>query len=181
MKPLPSNYQWLAAEPGPKMLVEALKHFGILETAGPGNSADLMAWSQELGLSKVYTADSIAWCGLFMDIVATRAGKTLPFSNKDGLWARNWAKFGNAVPEAMLGDVLVFSRGVTAGHVGMYVGEDATCYHVLAGNQGDKVSIVRIEKSRCIAKRRAIFATGQPANVRRVMLAANGQISSNEA
>ena len=39
------------------------------------------------------------------------------------------------------------------GHVGFYVGEDSTAYHVLSGNQFDKVGITRIDKSRLVAIR----------------------------
>jgi len=48
--------------------------------------------------------------------------------------------------------VLVFDRA-GGGHVGFYVGEDLTSYDVLGGNQGDRVSIMRLEKSRCVARR----------------------------
>ena len=66
------------------------------------------------------------------------------------------------------------------GHVGLYVGEDASSYFTLGGNQGDAVSIVRITKDRCIGVRR-IYAIGKPANVRPIKLAANGALSKNEA
>ena len=36
----------------------------------------------------------------------------------------------------MLGDILTFKRN-GGGHVGLYVGEDKDCYHVLGGNQGN--------------------------------------------
>ena len=160
------------------MLKEALTLLGIYEYAGGANNPIIMAWAKELGL-KAYTADSIAWCGLFMAIAAHRAGWPVV---KDPLWARNWSKFGTGVPagQAALGDVLVFVRG-GGGHVGLYVGEDATHFHVLGGNQSDQVCITRILKSRCIAVRRAAWRNAQPANVRRVRLAASGSVSTNEA
>jgi cell wall-associated NlpC family hydrolase len=79
----------------------------------------------------------------------------------------------------MLGDVLLFSRG-SGGHVGIYVGEDEKCYHVLGGNQGDAVSIVRIQKVRCIGIRRTDWSRAQPSNVRVIRLSSNGVISNNE-
>lgn len=175
---LPKAYAWLAREPGPNMLAEALKLYGTRETSGPGNTPDIMAWARELGgsVARVYSADAIPWCGLFMAIVASRAGKPLPASP---LWARAWATWGEKAPRAELGDVLVFVRK-GGGHVGLYVGEDATAYHVLGGNQGDAVSITRIAKSRCIAARR-LYAIGKPANVRRIRLSASGRLSTNEA
>lgn len=175
---LPKKYAWLANEPGPKMLVEALKLYGTKETAGPGNTAAIMAWARELGgnVAKVYTADSVPWCGLFAAIIAKRAGKSLPASP---LWARAWASWGEKSPRAALGDVLVFVRP-GGGHVGLYVGEDATHFHVLGGNQGDAVSIVRIAKSRCIAVRR-LYSIAAPANVRPVKMVGGGPASTNEA
>lgn len=97
------------------------------------------------------------------------------------LWARNWASFGTKADKASLGDVLVFSRD-GGGHVGLYVGEDASAWHVLGGNQGDQVSINRIAKSRLLAARRCPWKISQPSNVRPVSLAAGGgKLSVNEA
>lgn len=174
---LPSEYAFLAREPGPKMLIEALRLYGIRETAGPGNTAEIMAWARELGdkVAAVYTADSIPWCGLFMAIVAKRAGKPWPASP---LWALSWASWGAPSPQAALGDVLVFNRD-GGGHVGLYIGEDMDAYHVLGGNQGDAVSIRRIARKRCIAVRR-YYTIGKPANVRPVFIGASGPLSINE-
>ena len=69
----------------------------------------------------------------------------------------------------------------TAGHVGLYVGEDAAAYHVLGGNQSDKVCITRIAKNRLYAIRRPQFKIGQPRNVRQVFLESSGRLSTNEA
>lgn len=176
MSALPTQYSWLSQEPGPKMLVEALKLYAVSETPGPKNNPVLMAWADLLGLGGVYRDDTATpWCGLFVAYVALKAGKPVV---KDPLWARNWIKWGEpTAPE--LGCVLVFSRGTTSGHVGIYVGEDDKCFHVLGGNQGDKVCIVRIPRERLLAAR-ALYNT-KPANVRPVHLVSTGSISSNEA
>ena len=175
---LPKQYEWLAKEGASKMLVEALKHYGLLEIPGPKHNASLMAWSKELGLDRVYTSDEIAWCGLFMAILAKRAGKALPFTYTEALWALNWKNYSVKVDVPMLGDVLVFRRPGNKGHVGLYVGEDKDCYHVLGGNQGNKVSILRIAKTRLHAARRLYNI--QPENVRIVFLDPSGEISENE-
>lgn len=179
MPTLPVKYQWLAKEGAPKMLVEALKLYGTLEGPGTMNNPTILAWAKEVGkeLQGQYTADSIPWCGLFMALVAQRADKEWP---KSPLWALSWATFGTRVSEPMLGDTLVFTRE-GGGHVGIYVGEDSVAYHVLGGNQSDRVCITRIGKSRLYTARRPIYAIGQPANVRRVFLTAEGSISTNEA
>lgn len=180
---LPTQYQWLLKEQGPKMLIEALKEFGTLETPGTKNNPKIIAWAGEVGqeVAKVYKADSIAWCGLFMAVVAKRAGKEVP---KSPLWALNWGTFGKEADNPKLGDVLVFVRttaeGTKAGHVGIYVGEDVSCFHVLGGNQSDRVCITRIAKARLYTARRPEYKN-QPANVRTVALNPSGLISQNEA
>ena len=67
------------------------------------------------------------------------------------------------------------------GHVGIYVGEDNTHYHVLGGNQNNSVSVSRIAKSRLFKARRTAWKVAQPANVRKVFLEAKGVITTNEA
>lgn len=170
------NYDWLKSEPGPKVLVEAMKLYGTKEVAGDADNPEILAWANELGIN-YYKDDEIPWCGLFMTIIAHRAGKKVV---KDPLKAKSWAEFGTGQPRAMLGDILVFTRD-GGGHVGLYAGEDDACYHVLGGNQGDQVKVSRIKKDRCIAIRRCEWSVAQPSNVRVVKLSAAGEISKNEA
>lgn len=178
MNPLPPAYGWIDdLRPLPRMLQEARKLFGTKEVAGSANSPVILGWAKEVGLAKSYTDDAIPWCGLFMAVVAKRAGKPVM---EGPLWARNWAAFGQAADEAQLGDVLVFRRSESAGHVGLYVGEDYGAFHVLGGNQSDGVTITRIARDRCIAVRRPVYKT-VPATATPIQLAANGALSTNEA
>jgi uncharacterized protein (TIGR02594 family) len=177
MRELPKAYAWLTAEPGPRILREALILFGVTERAGSQSNPLILGWAKECGLNDAYPNDGIPWCGLFMAVIAKRAG----WSVVDGpLWALNWGGFGTKADQPMLGDVLTFTRP-SGGHVGLYVGEDATHFHVLGGNQGDTVSIVRIARVRMKAARRAPWRVRQPDNVRRVTLNATGApVSTNE-
>lgn len=180
MRPLPPAYAWLDQASGlSRLLVEARKELGVVETPGAADNPVIIGWAKEVGLARTYGDDAIPWCGLFAAVVAKRANWT---PVKDPLWARNWAKFGRAVEpsEAALGDVLVFVRD-GGGHVGFYVGEDAGYFHVLGGNQSDAVTITRIGKSRCIAVRRPVWRSAQPFGVRKVHLAPSGAVSKNEA
>ena len=188
---LPTQYRWLHAEPGPRMIVEALKEFGTLEAPGAANNAKIIGWQKELeaaGLggpyAGVYRKDAIPWCGLFMAAIAHRANhEARPERNPPKLYlsARAWAGFGLPVPKgaACLGDVLVFKRK-GGGHVGLYVGKDASAFHVLGGNQSDRVMISRLSKQRLVAVRRPAYRA-QPTNVRAIALAASGRLSVNEA
>lgn len=179
MATIPDKYKWLLDEPGPKMLIEALKHYGTLEHKDSANNPSIIKWAQELGkpVADVYKADSIPWCGLFMGIVAKRSGYEPP---KSPLWALSWATFGERAECGKLGYVLVFVRN-GGGHVGLYVGEDATAYHVLGGNQSDAVTITRIAKTRLYTVRKPIYKLREPDNVRSIILSSSGVLSTNEA
>lgn len=171
------NYLFLKDEKAPKLLVEAYKLVGVKETLGKENNPTILGWADKIGLKNQYKSDETPWCGLFMAYVCHMAGKQPVMSP---LWARNWLNFGTSQTVAMLGDILVFSRGAKSGHVGIYVGEDDDCYHVLAGNQGDEVSIKQLTKARLLGIRRTDWKTAQPANVRVIKLTSNGQMSQNE-
>jgi uncharacterized protein (TIGR02594 family) len=177
------KYKWLYDEPGPLMITVARKYIGTTEAPGHKDNNVIIGWAKRIGgwIASYYVRDSIAWCGLFVGYVAVASKK--PFNGKM-LSARSWSKWGTARRgPPMLGDVLVFWRGRPdgwKGHVGLYVAEDSDAYHVLGGNQGDKVSIVRISKSRLIGAR-FYYKIGQPRNVRRIFMNAEGKISTNEA
>jgi len=173
---LPSTYQWLALEGAPRHLLKALELYGVTETIGPKDNPVIMGWAKEVGVENVYTADSIPWCALFVSVIMHRAGREVV---NQTLWALNWNNFGVKVNQPMLGDVLTFSRN-GGGHVGIYVGEDTAAYHVLGGNQGDKVCIVRIGKDRLSQARRPAYIN-QPANIRKIILSSKGELSKNEA
>lgn len=173
-----TQYKWLEKETSPKVIAEAVKLYGIREIVGKAHSKDIISWAKELSMEKTYTNDEIPWCGLFTAIVIKRAGFE---PVKDPLWAKNWNNFGTKQNVAMLGDVLIFTRPGGGGHVGFYVGEDSTCYHVIGGNQSNMVNTTRILKSRCVGIRRCPWRVSQPTEVRIVKIDAKGTISNNEA
>ena len=45
------------------------------------------------------------------------------------------------------------SRDGWQGHVGFYVGEYASAYHILGGNQGDAVNVKRFARDRFLTAR----------------------------
>lgn len=183
MPKISSKYDWLGYMPGlPKMVAEAVK-LGKLDTTevpGKKNNAEIMALAKEAGVTKIYTSDEVAWCAVCMVALALRAGKTVPFTGYERLRAKSFLKFGTKVNEPMLGDVLVFYR-TGGGHVGIYVGEDATAYHVAGGNQSNQFSVTRILKSRLTQARRPEYKIGVPAAVKKIYLQADGVVSENEA
>ena len=181
---LPKQFAWLAHEPGPRILLEALKVYGTAEKPGPGSNPSILQWAKATGQDSVYRSDDTAWCGLTMAYVALQAGSDLPIHP---LAARQWLTWGTPVDIAKpcLGDILVFWRGQRngyQGHVAMYVGQDtAGNLWCLGGNQNDRVSIERKPRARLLGVRRCPWRVNQPANVRPVIVDASGVISSNEA
>jgi uncharacterized protein (TIGR02594 family) len=179
----PKNYEWLGTLGVlPRCIQEALKLHGVAEVVGKGSNATIIGWRDELNLAGAkisgYSDDDIPWCGLFAAIVVLRARSAAEVA-KDPLWALNWAKFGVKSPQAGLGDILAFQRN-GGGHVGFYVAEDESCYHVLGGNQSNKVCITRVEKARCKAARRPLYHT-PPTSAKRYVVNARGAVSKNEA
>ncbi|TRX39231.1 TIGR02594 family protein [Flavobacterium restrictum] len=179
---LEKQYQWLLKEQGPIMIKKALALYDTKELSGTPNNPVIINWANEVGgdVANVYKADEIPWCGLFTAVVAKRGSKQVV---KDPLWALNWGNFGKHIDVPMLGDVLVFVRktsdGKTAGHVALYVGEDDSCYHVLGGNQSDKVCIARKDKTRLYTSRRPNYNI-QPNNVRQIFLSSTGEKTGSE-
>lgn len=179
------RYEWIqdrVRDGHPKMVVEALKEVGTHETAGGADNPHIVAWAAEAGVSQQYRHDAEPWCGLFMAVVAKRAGYSAPALP---LWAQNWIQFGKPSPKASFGDVLVFirknSRGITiGGHVGLYVAEDSVSYHVLGGNQSDQVGFARVERFRLRGVRRQPYHD-VPATVTPIRVSIAGSLSTNEA
>lgn len=181
---IPANYQWLQSLEGlPNTIRLAMAEHGVAEIVGTGSNKTIISWRDELNHAGVrvagYSDDDIPWCGLFAAIICLRRMGKAEEVVKDPLWARNWANYGVKATTPCLGDVLVFSRG-NGGHVGFYVGQDRACYHVLGGNQSNKVCFTRIPQNRLLAARRPPYVN-LPAAVRPFHLAAAGGVSSNEA
>lgn len=179
---LPLRYSWLLdLSPLPLIIHEGLKLLGTIEQQGAASSPTIMGWKDELAREGVavsgYSDDSVAWCGLFVAKVALAAGKA---PSQNPLWARNWAQWGEPSPQPSLGDVLVFPRG-SGGHVAIYIAEDnAGYFHILGGNQGDAVNIMRKKKQPLLAARRAPYRN-KPATVKPYIVEASGAISTKEA
>ena len=158
----------------PLWLKIARSFIGVKETPGPKHSATIMDWLRKL--KSWIKDDETPWCGTFVAAVMQEAGLPYPAVY---VRAKEWASYGANLRSTHVapGAILVFSRE-GGGHVGFYVGEDSTAYHVLGGNQSNAVNITRIAKSRCIAIR---WPKGVPVLGGPVRLAVNGELSRNEA
>lgn len=165
----------------PPWLARARTYLGVREVAGRGNSPTIMAWIRKLGARALgidVKDDLTPWCGTFTGICIKEA---LPDESLPPVLvrAKAWLTFGRALSRGAPGAVMVFDRA-GGGHVSFYVGEDRTHYHVLGGNQGNSVSIMRLAKDRLSGIRWPRTWAPEPGEP--VMLTAAGTpASANEA
>lgn len=165
----------------PVWMREARRLMGQKEIPGPKSNPVIMGWAKRFGgwIANYFTNDDIPWCGLFIGhvIAITLPKEPLP---ANPLGALEWRKFGK-LTHACVGAILVFSR-TGGGHVGIYVGEDQTHFHVLGGNQSNTVNMTRIAKSRLVSNGIRWPKTGETPIGGKVMLSASGvPVSTNEA
>jgi uncharacterized protein (TIGR02594 family) len=88
--------------------------------------------------------DEVAWCSSFVNYCVEKAGRV----GTDSKAARSWNQWGTAVPKSQWqeGDIIVFWRESPSGwkgHVGFLVDWNGASPEVLAGNQGNRLSIAR--------------------------------------
>lgn len=175
------TYDKIPAATEPVWMREARRYIGITEIPGEKSNPTIMSWAKKLGgwIASWYTNDDTPWCGLFIgNLIAT----TLPEEPllENPLGALNWKKFG-VESRVVRGAILVFERK-GGGHVGLYVGEDRTHFHVLGGNQNNAVSITRIEKGRLVSGGVRWPKTGESQSGGAVYLTESGApVSKSEA
>jgi uncharacterized protein (TIGR02594 family) len=157
--------------------IEAQRAIGVREDTSPASNPLIIGWARRLRID--YAKDEISWCGLFVAhcIGLTLPGEVLP---ANPLGARSWGNLGIAcAPQP--GAVMTFwreSRAGWKGHVGFYVGEDASAYHILGGNQGDAVNVKRFARDRFLAARWPKSAPSPAGGPR--LLRPDGSLSNNE-
>lgn len=158
----------------------AFANIGVAEIVGPKHSPVIMGWIQAIGAKALgikVVDDETAWCGTFVGICILRG---LPNEPLPAILvrAKAWEGFGVPLANRSLGAVMVFDRP-GGGHVGFYLGEDATHFHIVGGNQGNRVSRMRLERERltaCRWPRSVPYPTTGP-----VRLSAAGEISRDES
>ena len=87
----------------------------------------------------------LPWCGDFVETAIRLALPDEPIP-QNPYWALNWRKLGVPTPPTR-GCVASISRN-GGGHVGFIMGQDATRYFMLGGNQSNTASIVPVDKGR---------------------------------
>ena len=130
------------------------KEIGVKEVKGSQHSPQIMKYAKEAGFEN-YKSDETAWCSLFANWVAHKAG----LERSNNLTARSWLNVGLPIDNPEPGDIVVFWRNKIdswQGHVAFYVGfsSDHTRVYCLGGNQGDQVSLTAYKADRLLGFRR---------------------------
>ena len=139
-----------------KAYKEAEKFLGLAEVMGSKHEPKILQFFAEVGHSWVKD-DETAWCAAFVGAMLKRAG--LPHTGK--LNARSYIAWGEEVEDwndFKQGDIVIFwrnSKDSVYGHVAFFHSWDENGdFHVLGGNQGNKVSIKTYAKERFLSARR---------------------------
>ena len=136
------------------LLAIASAELGVKEVSGSGSNQTIMNYAKDCGFSD-YKSDETAWCSLFINWVALKAG----MQRTKSLAARSWLLVGKNTVQPEPGDIVVFwrdSRDSWKGHVGIYMGysQDGTRIYCLGGNQGNQVSVTAYPSSQLLGFRR---------------------------
>ena len=141
----------------------ASRYIGIREIASPGGDHPLIQWWLSLCGFSTDAVDETPWCSAFVNGIAWEL--RLPRSKSAA--ARSWLKVGMPVTLGFARpgfDVVILKRGAgdqpgpetldAPGHVGWFAGVDSGDVIVLAGNQGDAISMERFHPDRVLGIRR---------------------------
>lgn len=141
----------------------ASRFIGTKEVAGTSSNPLVLAM---LKLDGAWPADDeVAWCSAFLNFITWE----LRLPRSKSLAARSWLGVGEAVrlEDAKAAfDVVILKRGpepqpgpevVNAnGHVGFFAGLQGGLVNILAGNQGDAVSVAPFAATRVLGVRRLL-------------------------
>jgi uncharacterized protein (TIGR02594 family) len=151
-------------------LALARAELGTKEAPGEANNPKVLKYYTDAGHPEI-NADSVAWCAAFAGAMLERSGT--PCSKQ--LNARSYLTWGKPVTKPYPGCVAVFSRGDPRGwegHVGFFLERHGDDILIIAGNQGDAVSIGKEPASRLLGYREPVTA----GNSRTVRASAAGTI-----
>lgn len=130
----------------PIWLSVARSFVGIKEIPGVASQPVILQWAKDLK-APAYDNDDIPWCAVYVNRVCLACQLPLAGKGYDLLRAASFLGWGQSMTAPTLGAVLVFKRP-EGFHVGFYVGENATAYYVLGGNQSNAVGYTWIAKDR---------------------------------
>jgi uncharacterized protein (TIGR02594 family) len=114
----------------------AKSYLGLKEGEGAANNPEVLKLYALAGHPEV-KSDSVAWCAAFVSAVLQK----VKLKNPQTLWALDYATWGQPLDRPYYGCIAVKKRQPSGGHVGFCVGANKAQIFLLAGNQGDAVTI----------------------------------------
>lgn len=134
----------------PRWLELAWADLGVAEAACAADNPRVVRYYADAGHPEV-REDEVAWCAAFVGACLERAS----VGSTRSLLARSYLAWGQGLAEPRAGAIAVLSRGSdpSLGHVGFIVGLTASDIVLLAGNQGDAVSVQAFPRSRLVGLR----------------------------
>lgn len=121
------------------IVLTALAEYGTTEIVGGQHNVKIVKYFEEIGQGWVKD-DETAWCAAFANAMLKRCN--LPHTGM--LNARSFLELGESTKTPELGDIVVLwrvSKDSQYGHVGFFIGQDASWVYVLGGNQANSVNI----------------------------------------
>jgi len=136
---------------GQKLVLEALKYYGISETINGKLNPKI---DEMLDLFRIVSIDTNwDWCGSFI-------GKLLAdicYDEPGSLVARHYLGIGLKTDKPVLGDLVIFWRediNSWKGHVGIFINFEGSGVNVLGGNQNHTVNVKRYDLRKVLGYRR---------------------------
>ncbi len=124
-----SNFPWFEI---------AIHEIGVKEIVGAVDNPRVVEYLHSTSLSATYASqDETPWCSAFVNWCVEKSG----YEGTDSAWARSWLKWGRSTVSPVTGCIVVFERGVSSGHVALFVSKTDTSIKVLGGNQHNSVCI----------------------------------------
>ncbi|MBJ7535276.1 TIGR02594 family protein [Rhodomicrobium vannielii ATCC 17100] len=123
---------------------------GVEETAGAKATKQICDYFAGCGHPDI-ASDEVPWCAAFVGWTLEQAG----IRSTRSLMARSYTKFGTKLDAPRVGCIAVVPRGndTSSGHVFFVAGIEADAVMGLGGNQSNRVSLQRFERSKVIAWR----------------------------
>jgi len=139
----------------------AERYVGMKEVPGVASNPSILKMLQ---LDQKWPkGDDVSWCSAFVNYICWQ----LRLPRSKSLMARSWLAVGRPIDlqDAEPGyDVVILKRGGpnqpgpqvlnAPGHVGFFAGLGGSTVHLLAGNQGDSVSVAPFKTSLVLGVRR---------------------------
>lgn len=129
-------------------IVEAYKHEGLREIKGPQHAPEILQMWKDIKRGGIKD-DETPWCAAFVGAMLERVG--IRSTRFEG--SQSYLQWGEVLAKPIYGCVCIGKR-TGGGHVGFVVGMTANGDPILlAGNQGDAVTVKAYPKERVLGYR----------------------------